>query len=198
MIDPNNAQPPRHGVIKRTIGGSFARSWPPPLPLCRRCCVLPRLLLRGLSAAAKNRCAVLASAVLLCACSRTYGASSRELGERHASCDILLSAATAAAAAVCFFVLPPPPLLLLLLSVLRLLRVLLRTAAAAASAAAFCCFLLLLLLSAAAAAAAAVCCRFSKSVSGRRQIITVLAAPWLAQLVRNKKGQPVECFLFDP
>ena len=144
MIDPNNAQPPRHGVIKRTIGGSFARSWPPPLPLCRRCCVLPRLLLRGLSAAAKNRCAVLASAVLLCACSRTYGASSRELGERHASCDILLSAATAAAAAAavsastywrrrccccccccylfcgsceCFYVLPPPPPLLLLMSV---------------------------------------------------------------------------------
>ena len=27
-----NAQPPRHGVIKRTIGGSLARSWPPPLP----------------------------------------------------------------------------------------------------------------------------------------------------------------------
>ena len=135
MIDPNNAQPPRHGVIKRTIGGSFARSWPPPLPLCRRCCVLPRLLLRGLSAAAKNRCAVLASAVLLCACSRTYGASSRELGERHASCDILplllQLRLLRCASSYCrrrrcccccylfcgcceyFYVLPPPPLLLL-------------------------------------------------------------------------------------
>ena len=47
-----------------------------------------------------------------CACSRTYGSSSRELGERHASCDILRS----------------------LLRQLRLLRVLLRTAAAAAAA----------------------------------------------------------------
>ena len=35
----------------------------------------------------------------LCACTRMYGASSRELGERHASCDILPSVATAAAAA---------------------------------------------------------------------------------------------------
>ena len=52
----------------------------------------------------------------LCACSRTYGASLHELGERHASCDILVSAA-----------------------LLRLLRVLLRTAAAAAVAAAVCC-----------------------------------------------------------
>ena len=30
-----------------------------------------------------------------------------------------------------------------------------------------------------------------------RQIITVLAAPWPVQLVRNRMGQPVECFLFD-
>ena len=52
----------------------------------------------------------------VCACSRTYGASSRELGERHASCDVLLS----------------------MLLQLRLLRVLLRTAAAAAAAAAAC------------------------------------------------------------
>ena len=51
MTDPNNAQPPRHGVIKRTIGGSLARSWPPPLPRRRCCCVL-LLLLLGLSAAA--------------------------------------------------------------------------------------------------------------------------------------------------
>ena len=42
--------------------------------------------------------------LLLCACSRTYGASSRELGERHALCDILL-------------------FLLLQLRLLRLLRV---------------------------------------------------------------------------
>ena len=105
------------------IGGSLARSWPPPLPRYRRYCVLPLLLLLGLSAAAaNNRCAVLVSAVLLCACSRTYGASWRELGERHASCDILFS----------------------LLLQLRLLQVLLRTAAAAdAAAAAFCCCCLL-------------------------------------------------------
>ena len=32
VTDVNNTQPPRHGVIKRTIGGSLARSWPPPLP----------------------------------------------------------------------------------------------------------------------------------------------------------------------
>ena len=31
-----NAQPPRHGVIKRTIEGSLARNWPPPLPRRRR------------------------------------------------------------------------------------------------------------------------------------------------------------------
>ena len=58
----------------------------------------------------------------VCASSRTYGSSSRELGERHVSCDILLS-------------------LLVQLRLLRLLRVLLRTAAAAtaAAAAAACC-----------------------------------------------------------
>ena len=63
MTDPNNAQPSRHEVFRQTIGGSLARSWPPPLPR-RRCCVL--LLLLGLSAAAAaaiNRCAVDASAV---------------------------------------------------------------------------------------------------------------------------------------
>ena len=48
----------------------------------------------------------------MCACSRTYGASSRGLGVRNASCDILLSA----------------------LQQLRLLRVLLRTSAAGAAA----------------------------------------------------------------
>ena len=60
-----NAQPPRHGVIKRTVGGALVRSWPPPLP--RRRCVL-LLLLLGLSAAAaaNNCCAVVASA--LCEC----------------------------------------------------------------------------------------------------------------------------------
>ena len=61
-----NAQPPRHGVIKRTIGGPLARSWPPPLPRRLRCCVLLLLLLLGLSAAANNRCAVVASAVCEC------------------------------------------------------------------------------------------------------------------------------------
>ena len=50
---------------------------------------------------------------------------------------------------------------------------------------------------AAAAAAAVVCCRLLKSVSRKRQIITVRAARWLAQLVRNIMGRPVECFLFD-
>ena len=65
VTDPNNAQPPRHGVIKRTIGGSLARSWPPPLPGRRRCCVL-LLLLLGLSAAAAAdyRCAVVASSAV--------------------------------------------------------------------------------------------------------------------------------------
>ena len=123
MTDRNNSQPPRHGVIKRTIGGSLARSWPPPRR--RRSCVL-LLLLLGLSAAAaaNNRRAVVLLLLLLCAsvetfvysvcaCSRTYGASSRELGERHASCDTLLS-------------------LLLQLRLLRLLRVLIRTATAVA------------------------------------------------------------------
>ena len=57
----------------------------------------------------------------LCACSRTHGAFSRKLGERHASCDMPLS-------------------LLLQLRQLRLLRGLLRAAAApAAVAAAVCC-----------------------------------------------------------
>ena len=61
-----NAQPPRHGVIKLTIGGLLALSWSPPLPRRRRCCVL-LLLLLGLSAsAANNRCAVLAFAVREC------------------------------------------------------------------------------------------------------------------------------------
>ena len=68
------------------------------------------LLLLGLSTAgANNRCAVFASAVCelsldtfvysVCACSRTYGASSREIGKRHPSGNILLFAATVAAAA---------------------------------------------------------------------------------------------------
>ena len=89
------------------------------------------LLLLDLSAAAAaahNRCDAVASAVCVetfvcsvCTCSRTHGASSRELVERHASCDVPLS-------------------LLLQLRLLRLLRVLLRTAAAAAAAtAAVCC-----------------------------------------------------------
>ena len=80
MTDPNNAQPPRHGIIQRTTGGSLARSWSPSLPRRRRCCVL-LLLLLGLSAAAaaaaaaaNNRCAVIAYAVCrvlrLCVCAR--------------------------------------------------------------------------------------------------------------------------------
>ena len=59
-----------------------------------------------------------------------------------------------------------PPLMLLLLSVLRLLRVLLRTAAAAAT-------LLFVVMD------------FRKSVSRRRQ-----------KSLRNKMGQPVECFFW--
>ena len=104
-----NAQPRRHRVIKRTIEGSLARSWPPPLPRRRRRCVLlPIIVVLFLILV----CASFVYSV--CACSRTYGASSRELGERHASCDVLLS----------------------LLLQLRLMRVLLRTAADAAAAAA--------------------------------------------------------------
>ena len=57
----------------------------------------------------------------LCACSRTYGASSRELGDRPASCDTLRS----------------------LLLQLRLLRRLLLLTAAAAAAAAVCCHVFL-------------------------------------------------------
>ena len=198
MTDPNNAQPPRHGVIKRTIGGSLARSWPP--PLCRtaaapaHCCycywacllllgiivyavvrlsftlcvhtarlVRSRTLTRSHQSAeslngrqearslvaGRPRCHAAAAAacccyhccwacllllpiivvlflLLLCASSRTYVASSRELGERHASCDTTLSVATTAADASactysrccccclfcgcceCFNVLPPP------------------------------------------------------------------------------------------
>ena len=49
VTDPNNAQPRRQGVIKRTVGGSLARSWPLPR---RRCCCVLLLLLLGLSAAA--------------------------------------------------------------------------------------------------------------------------------------------------
>ena len=67
--------------------------------------------------------------LLLCAsfvyssCSRTYGASSRELGERHASCDILLCLLLQLGCCECFYVLPLLllMLLMLLLSVLRLL-----------------------------------------------------------------------------
>ena len=61
-----NAQPPRHGVIKRAIGGSLARSWPSPLPRRCRCCGL-LLLLLGLSAASTNNgCAVVACAACEC------------------------------------------------------------------------------------------------------------------------------------
>ena len=118
-----DAQPPKRGVIKRTTGGSFARSWPPPLPRRRCRCVLlllPIIVVLFLLLL----CATFAYSV--CACSRTYGASSRELGERHASCDTTLSVATTAADASactysrccccclfcgcceCFNVLPPP------------------------------------------------------------------------------------------
>ena len=121
MTDPNNAQPPRHGVIKRTIRGSLVRSWPPPLPRRRRCCVL---LLPLLDCLLLIPIIVVLLLLLLCvsietfvysvcACSRIYGSFLSELGERHASCDILLS-------------------LLLQLRLLRLLRVLPRTVAVAA------------------------------------------------------------------
>ena len=120
MTDPNNAQPPRHGVIKRTIRGSLVRSWPPTLPRRRRCCVL---LLPLLDCLLLIPIIVVLLLLLLCvsietfvysvcACSRIYGSFLSELGERHASCDILLS----------------------LLLQLGLLRVLVRTATAAAAA----------------------------------------------------------------
>ena len=99
------------------------------------------LLLLSLSAAAdavtNNRCAVLASVV--CVLAYIHGASSRELGERHASYDV------------------PLPLLLQL-RLLWLLRVLLGTAAAAAAAAA----------TAAAAAAACFAAAASASTYCRR------------------------------
>ena len=112
--------PPRHGVVKRTIRGSLARSWPPP-PRCRAaaaaacCCyycwawllLLPIIVMLFLLLL----CASFVYSV--CGCSRTNGTSSLELGKRHASCDILLS-------------------LLLQLRLLRLLRVLPRTVAVAA------------------------------------------------------------------
>ena len=110
---------------KRTIGGSLACSWPPPLPRRRRCCVL-LLLLLGLPILLLPIIVVLFLLLLrasfaLCVCSRMYGASSRELEERHASCDILLSlcySCGCCGCCECFYVLlPPPPPLLLLLSV---------------------------------------------------------------------------------
>ena len=63
MKSPNKAQPPRHGVVKRTTGGPLARSWPPPLPRRRRCCALLLVLLGPSAAAANNHCGVVASAV---------------------------------------------------------------------------------------------------------------------------------------
>ena len=133
MTDPNNAQPPRHGVIKRTIGGSLARSWAPSLPRRRRCCVL-LLLLFGLSACLLLLLLLLPIIVvlfslLLCVSVETFvypvytyaGASSRELG--NGMCRAIYYS------------------LLLQLPLLRLLRMLLRTAAAAAAAAAaVCCY----------------------------------------------------------
>ena len=110
-----NAQPPWHGVIKRTIEGSPARRWPPSLQ--------PPPLLRAAATTVVGpvycccEIIVVLFLLLLCACSRTYGASSREKGERHTSCDI-------------------PRSLLVQLRLLRMLRVLLRTAAAAAAVAA--------------------------------------------------------------
>ena len=162
----------------RTIGGSLARSWPPPLPRRRRRCVL-LLLLLGLSAATNNnRCAVFASAVcecltlsftLLCACSRTQGASLCKLGERHASCDIHLS-------------------LLLQLRLLRVLRVLLRAAAVPAAAAA-----------AASAANASTCCRRSCCCCCclLSWILGSRSPGGAKQSLRNEMGQPIECSLLD-
>ena len=96
MADPNNAQLRRQGVIKRTIGGSLARSWPPPLPRRRCCCVL-LLLLLALSAAAANiilrgtvvvlllllLCAVCGNFRLLCVC--TPHASCTRVRQRAAT-----------------------------------------------------------------------------------------------------------------
>ena len=170
-----NAQPPRHGVIKRTIGRSLARRRPPPLPCRRRrCCVLMLICCRA--------CLLLLPIIialfllLLCACSRTYGASWRELGERHASCHILL-------------------FLLLQLRLLRLLRVLLRPAAAAAAAAAAVCF--------AAAVSVSTCCRRRRRCCC---YCSCRLLSWIFQSqssegdnysLQNEMGQPVVCFLLD-
>ena len=78
---------------------------------CCYCCLACLLLLRII---------VVLLFLLLCAsvaCSRTYGASSRELGERHASCDIPLCCYSYSCCE-CFYVLPLL-LLLLLLSVMH-------------------------------------------------------------------------------
>ena len=120
MTYPNNAQPPRYGVIKRTIGGSLARRWPPPLPRRRRCCVLLLLLLGLSAAAANNRCAVLASSVSVLAYVWSFLAWARGTAcvVRYTTLSAATAAAAAAAASECFYVLPPPPPpLLLLLSV---------------------------------------------------------------------------------
>ena len=108
-----NAQPSRRGVIKQTIGGSIARSWPPPLPRRHGCGVLLLLLLLGLSAAAaaNNRRAVLASAVCVLAYVWSFLASVRgtacvvrytTLLQPRLLRVLLRTAAAAAATAVCF------------------------------------------------------------------------------------------------
>ena len=59
-----------HGVVKQTIGGSLARTWPRPLPSRRRCGVLVLLLLglfAAVTAAENNRGTVLLLLILLCA-----------------------------------------------------------------------------------------------------------------------------------
>ena len=101
----------RHQATESSTGRQDARSLVAGAPRCRaaaaaaRCCycccwacllLLPIIVVLFLLLLYAN---VDTFVYFVCACSRTYGASSRELGERHASCHILLSAATGAAAA---------------------------------------------------------------------------------------------------
>ena len=107
------AQPPRHGVIKRTIRGSLARSWSPPLLLhCRRC-VLLLLLILGLSAdaAGNNRCAVLDSAVCVLAYLWRFQARARRTACVVRCYSLCCYSCGCCDCCECFYVLPPPLLL---------------------------------------------------------------------------------------
>ena len=102
LTDPNNAQPPRHGVITRTLEGSLARSWPPPLP---------PLLRAAAAAAAANNCCAVASAVcrvdtfvhfvyVHASCSRVHQRAATK-ARSHQTNDRRLARCRAAATAAC-------------------------------------------------------------------------------------------------